>query len=268
MGIDVFISHAHEDDAKTDTVYDELTKAGFTCWVDHKHIPVGAKFYNEILGSLKQSKIVILILSSYSNTSQQVINEIVTVSRYEKQIVPFIIEDVKINETLEIPLACSQYKKAYPGEIDEYIPELINGVKNLLIDSSKTDSTRPNSIDFVYIMGKKDAKFIYNTIPKTFYCGYHGEFDLEIENTGSQTWDKHDYYVVGLGDVEKFGRRISTFDNFLIQPGQRGMIHFKYITPTIPNNYELHFVMRHKFEGNFGAPLVQRVSVITPPKTS
>lgn len=63
---DVFISHAKEDTAFAEQLYDYLSEKGFSPWLDKKKLKVGANWDYEIKKALKESTFVILLLSSIS----------------------------------------------------------------------------------------------------------------------------------------------------------------------------------------------------------
>ena len=95
MERDVFISYSHKDKAVADAICAKLEEDGIRCWYAPRDIVPGADWAASIVEAIKSVKVMILIFTDYSNSSQQVLREVNTAVANGVVIVPF-----KLTETL------------------------------------------------------------------------------------------------------------------------------------------------------------------------
>jgi hypothetical protein len=62
----VFISYAREDRTKAEQIYDNLTKEGFSPWIDTRDLPPGSKWQESIERALRDSDFILALLSNNS----------------------------------------------------------------------------------------------------------------------------------------------------------------------------------------------------------
>jgi len=102
-------------------------------------------------------------------------------------------------------------------------------------------------------------EFISNTIPDEVDTSATGEFSITLKNTGSMTWDNN-YYLLGIGDTEKFCHTKWFFPN-KVAPGEQGTIQIKYKAPFIPGAYTMEFALRLKHYLTLEPTLIHKVIV-------
>ncbi|MFN2421569.1 MAG: toll/interleukin-1 receptor domain-containing protein, partial [Gemmatimonadota bacterium] len=73
---DVFISYSEPDKAKADAVCSLLERKSIRCWVAPRDILPGMTWGSSIVRAIQQSKVFILVFSSHSNHSPQVVREV------------------------------------------------------------------------------------------------------------------------------------------------------------------------------------------------
>ena len=76
-----------------DNVCRELEAVGISCWIAPRDVSPGANWTSEISAAIAASQIVVLILSSRSDSSRNVFQEIEKAQEDSKQIIPMLIED-------------------------------------------------------------------------------------------------------------------------------------------------------------------------------
>ena len=75
MSDDVFLSHSSKNKTVADAVCATLEGRGIRCWVAPRDIPAGANWGAAIIDGIAGSKVMVVILSSDSNISPQVMRE-------------------------------------------------------------------------------------------------------------------------------------------------------------------------------------------------
>jgi len=99
MRSDVFISYSSKDEKIAYVIYENLKQNGIKCWIADKNIIAG-EFANSIIEGIKKSKVMLLIFSSSSNESVNVLREIDIAMNNELTIIPIRIEDIKPTESM------------------------------------------------------------------------------------------------------------------------------------------------------------------------
>ena len=95
MTHEVFISHSHKDKVIADGVCANLEAAGIRCWIAPRDITPGVDWPTAILRAINVSRIMVLVFSAHSNTSDDVSRELILAANKKLVIVPFRIENVE-----------------------------------------------------------------------------------------------------------------------------------------------------------------------------
>src|SRR3979411_1018555 len=101
MAHEVFISHSSLDKPIADAACSALENAAIRCWIAPRAVQPGRSFAGELNRAIPNSKVMVLIFSAYSNTSEQILREVQLAANSHLHIVQFRIEDVLPNEDLE-----------------------------------------------------------------------------------------------------------------------------------------------------------------------
>lgn len=132
MEHDVFISYSHVDKTYADAVCHYLENSGVKCWYAPRDVEPGEKWARSIHEAMLRSKVFVLILSSHSNISEQVIREINLAVNKKMQIITFKIEDVEISKELEYYLGVSHWLDAITGPLDKHLVLLTHYIRKSL----------------------------------------------------------------------------------------------------------------------------------------
>jgi hypothetical protein len=136
MSHDVFISHSSKDKTIADATCAALENAGIRCWVAPRDILPGVNWGEAIVDAIAGSRVMVLILSSESNVSQQVVREIERGVSKGIPIIPLRIQDIPLSKSLEYFLSSAHWLDAYSQPFQKHLNPLIGCVQTLLSGST------------------------------------------------------------------------------------------------------------------------------------
>jgi hypothetical protein len=135
MAHDVFLSHSAQNREVADAVCAALEKAAIRCWVAPRDVRPGRAFPGEITRAIQQSKVMLLIFSSHSNNSEQVLREVQLATDSRLPIIRFRIEDVALTDDLKYFLSTPHWLDALTPPLSKHIERLEVAIKELLNQS-------------------------------------------------------------------------------------------------------------------------------------
>ena len=142
MAHEVFISHSSLDKPVADAVCAALEKTTIRCWLAPRDVQPGRSFAGEITRAIQHSKVMVLIFSAHSNTSEQILREVQLAANSHLHIVQFRIENVLPNEDLEYYLSAPHWLDALTPPLENNIRRLRSSVKALL-EMTVEESAKP-----------------------------------------------------------------------------------------------------------------------------
>ncbi len=132
MAHDVFISYSSIDTSVGETVCSILEQNGISCWIAPRDITPGLDFAEAIIDGIKSSKLFILVYSSNSNNSKQVIREVDRAVHIGLPVINLRLEDVPLSKQLEYYLSSVHWLDAMTLPLEQHITRLSKVVKMLL----------------------------------------------------------------------------------------------------------------------------------------
>lgn len=129
---DVFISYSAKDKAIADAVVATLETSGLRCWIAPRDIVAGKTWSEAILDGLQQSRVMVLVFSANSNTSQQVLREVERAVHHQMPIVPFRIENLMPSRAMEYFISTHHWLDAYNPPLDAHLDKLATTCASLL----------------------------------------------------------------------------------------------------------------------------------------
>ncbi len=132
MAHDVFISYSHKDKSVADAVCSIMEKNEIRCWIAPRDITPGMPFAEAIIDSIKGSKVFVLVYSSNSNQSHQVIKEVDRAVHHGLAIIPLRLEDVPMSKQLEYYVSDVHWLDALTPPLEKHIYKLCKVVQMLL----------------------------------------------------------------------------------------------------------------------------------------
>ena len=140
INCEVFISYSSKEKEIASLVRETLENNGITCWMAPESIPASSGYASEITEAICNAKVVVLILSFPSMESKWVTKEVDFAICENKPIIPFHIDDSKLNKTFQLYLNNVQHIDAYK-RIKQALGDLLDNVV-ALVGEKKEDSSR------------------------------------------------------------------------------------------------------------------------------
>lgn len=145
MPHDVFLSHSSKNGPVADTIRQSLEGHGIDCWISSRDISPGANWGEAIIDGINQSKVMIVILTEESNSSQHVMREVERAVNNDISIIPMRIEDFPLSKSLEYFLSSANWLDAFTPPLKAHLDTLADRVRNLLADKGAAPPPVSNS---------------------------------------------------------------------------------------------------------------------------
>jgi hypothetical protein len=110
---DIFISFASKDVKVAMTLCSALESRGFSCWIAARDIEPGANFQSAIVQALRSAKVMLLVFTANSNTSEEMTKELALASQRKLIVIPIRVEDVTPNDAFAYEFATRQWIDAF-----------------------------------------------------------------------------------------------------------------------------------------------------------
>ncbi len=94
MAHDVFISYSNKDKPIADAICTNLEVAGIRCWIAPRDIAPGLDWPTAISNAISASRVMVLIFSANSNSSNEVSRELILAANNNLIIIPFKIDNI------------------------------------------------------------------------------------------------------------------------------------------------------------------------------
>jgi hypothetical protein len=141
MPRDVFISHSAQDKKVAETICGALEQSGIRCWVAPRDVRPGHSFPGEITRAIQQSKVMLMIFSRHSNSSEQVLREVQLAVDCHVPIVRLRIEDIPLSDDLRYYLSTPHWLDALTHPVSKHIPAVAAAIRELLGPAAATSET-------------------------------------------------------------------------------------------------------------------------------
>ena len=106
---DVFISYNSKDAVVAKKVRDFLEKNAIGCWMAPESLSGGSNYTKEIPKAIRECRVFVLILSDDAQKSIYVPKELDLAVKYEKKIIPYMVEQVQLSDQFEFLLTQVQF---------------------------------------------------------------------------------------------------------------------------------------------------------------
>lgn len=140
---DALLSYSSKDQAIADRVLDALETGGVRCWMAPRNIQPGDSWAGAIMRAIRSTDVFVLILTSNSNHSRQVLNEVERARHLDKPIVCYRAEAVTLSDDLEYFISSIHWIEAEEAPT-EALPELVTAVRSFLpVRAAKPEAPKP-----------------------------------------------------------------------------------------------------------------------------
>jgi len=143
MAHDIFISYAHQDRTIANAVCATLEAHGIRCWIAPRDILPGSDWGEAIIDALQEAKAMVLVFSSGSNDSDQIKREVERAVHQGIAVVPFRIEDVLPNKTLEYFISTQHWLDALTPPLEDHLNHLAETITVLLAKKDRKEKPLP-----------------------------------------------------------------------------------------------------------------------------
>ena len=143
MAHDVFVSYAHQDRTVANAVCATLEAHGIRCWIAPRDILPGSDWGEAIIDALQEAKAMVLVFSSGSNDSGQIKREVERAVNRGIAVVPFRIEDVLPNKTLEYFISTQHWLDALTPPLEDHLNHLAETITVLLAKKDRKEKPLP-----------------------------------------------------------------------------------------------------------------------------
>ncbi len=140
---DVFVSYSSLDKPVADAVCGTLEQRGVRCWIAPRDILAGTDWGEAIIRGIEGSRVMVLVFSSHANASQQIKREVERAVNKGLAIVPFRIEDVVPERSLEYFLSSPHWLDAMTPPLEHHLAVLGDTIAALLQGVDQAPSERP-----------------------------------------------------------------------------------------------------------------------------
>jgi hypothetical protein len=132
MAHDVYISYSNRDKPIADGICANLEAAGVRCWIAPRDITPGEDWPTSITKAISQSRVMVLVFSADSNSSEDISRELFLAANSKLIIIPFKIEDIEPEPGKQYYLARTHWLDAINPPTQEQIRSLIDSVKAVI----------------------------------------------------------------------------------------------------------------------------------------
>ena len=127
----VFISHSSHDKEIANLISAALDAADVPSWVAPRDISPGMPWGEAIVRAINGASVMVVILSSYSNASAQVMREVERAVSRGISLITFRIEDSPPTGSLEYFLSSQHWLDAFTPPLDDHIHSLLEAIQQL-----------------------------------------------------------------------------------------------------------------------------------------
>ena len=132
MAHDVFISYSTKDKTVADAVCAKLESQKIRCWIAPRDVPAGQPYAASLVKAIKESSVIVLILSQGSNHSTHVLREMSEAVDNGILILPFRIEDVDPTEEMHYYIKSIHWLDAMSPPLERHLEKLASSVQALI----------------------------------------------------------------------------------------------------------------------------------------
>jgi len=136
---DVFISYSSSDKATADAMCATLESRGIRCWIAPRDVLPGMDYGEALIDALNESKILVLIFSSNSNDSPQVMREVERAVSKGIAIIPFRIEDVPPSKKMEYFISSPHWLDALTTPLEMHLIKLADTIQAMINTSENAN---------------------------------------------------------------------------------------------------------------------------------
>ncbi|MGH6910496.1 MAG: toll/interleukin-1 receptor domain-containing protein [Phenylobacterium sp.] len=136
-----FISFASKDVKVAQTLCSALESRGIPCWISARDIQPGENFQVSIVQALRHAKIMVLVFTANSNSSEEMTKELALASQQRLIVIPLRVEDVTPGDAFTYEFATRQWIDVFAdweSSIDQLCRRITRALENPQIDEEES----------------------------------------------------------------------------------------------------------------------------------
>ncbi len=220
---DVFISYTTPDLAKAEDLVAYLENHGINCFIAPRDVTIGKPYASCLMQAMDEASVIVLICSEAINDSVHVLNEVETIVKKRKSIIPFVIENFTMSDELCYYLSRTQHIVAYPDAPSAYYGRLLTAITPYLPEREEpkpapkpAEPTVQNTTTvFEYhpdrgiMINPEDHQRNVSFRTDTFISMFGGIFDHVVELSGLEQ-AKAIFHDTGYTSGRNFAQRLNS----------------------------------------------------------
>jgi hypothetical protein len=141
-----FISFASKDVKVAQTLCSALESRGIPCWISARDIQPGENFQVSIVQALRHAKIMVLVFTANSNSSEEMTKELALASQQRLIVIPLRVEDVTPGDAFTYEFATRQWIDVF-ADWESSIDQLCRRITRALENPSLEDDAALPPVD-------------------------------------------------------------------------------------------------------------------------
>ena len=137
MDYDVFISYSSKDGEAASQVCKALEEKDIKCWIAPRDVLPGADYGKSIIDAMNGCQILLLIFSSNSGSSPQVLREVERAVSKGLHIIPLRIEEIVPTGNMEYFISTTHWLDAFPFSLEQHLDHITSSIEGTLINLIK-----------------------------------------------------------------------------------------------------------------------------------
>lgn len=137
MAYDIFISYSSKDKTTADAVCACLEAQGWRCWIAPRDVLPSAPYGESIIQAIHSCHLMVLVFSSHSNSSQQVMREVERAVSLNLAILPFRIENVPLSPNMEYFISAPHWLDALTPPLEHHLQRLADAATLILSQANQ-----------------------------------------------------------------------------------------------------------------------------------
>ncbi len=156
MSAEVFVSYSRSDRERVVELVERMRSAGIGVWVDEGGIHGASLWGQEIVDAIDASKVMVLMISDSSITSDNVVKELSIASEEKKPILPVYLQRSQLPKSMRYQLAGIQHIEFFEGQEDEAFQSMLVSLSRLGVSAGGAQA-KPDSTSETVLEGQSTA---------------------------------------------------------------------------------------------------------------
>jgi len=156
MSAEVFVSYSRSDRERVVELVERMRSAGIGVWVDEGGIHGASLWGQEIVDAIDASKVMVLMISDSSITSDNVVKELSIASEEKKPILPVYLQRSQLPKSMRYQLAGIQHIEFFEGQEDEAFQSMLVSLSRLGVSAGGAEA-EPDSTSETVLEGQSTA---------------------------------------------------------------------------------------------------------------